>query len=331
LYAATFDVDRLDVTGEPVFVADPIVMEAGTGVSTIAVSQACVNAFLPGGGALLQFEWLDAAGRSRGLIEPSAFYGAFSLSPDCTRIVARYLATLGGRQRTALRTIDVTRGIVSSVATPPGALSDPVWTADGARLFYRLDDRLLAQSPHETTHDVVRAETVYPDAVSSDGRWLLGGVPRDTLDRGFGLFVMPADGSGERVAVADGPYSTDEASFSPDTRWISYHSDVGGRSEVYVAPFPLTSERWQISPDGGVQARWSADGRTLYYLDLTGHLMRVSIPAEGPARAGRPERIFETYIARPMPTSRPSAFAVSRVAWSAFQSAAASAASSAFS
>jgi Tol biopolymer transport system component len=275
---------------------------SGTGVSTIAVSQAGVIAFLPGGGALLQFEWLDAAGRSRGLIEPSAFYGAFSLSPDGTRIVARYLATLGGRQRTALRTIDVTRGIVSSVATPPGALSDPVWTADGARLFYRLDDRLLAQSPHETTHDVVRAETVYPDAVSSDGRWLLGGVPRDTIDRGFGLFVMPADGSGERVAVADGPYSTDEASFSPDTRWISYHSDVGGRSEVYVAPFPLTSERWQISPDGGVQARWSADGRTLYYLDLTGHLMRVSIPAEGPARAGRPERIFDLGIGLPSST-----------------------------
>lgn len=298
LYAAPFDVDRLAVTGDPVFLTDPIVSYAGTGVSTLAVSQAGVIAFLPGGDALLQFEWLDATGRSLGFVEPSGFYGAFSLSPDGTRIVARYLTTRVGRSTPGVRTIDVARGVVSPVATPPGAVSDPIWTADGARILYRRDASLLVQSPYSTTHEVVRDEIVYPDALSRDGRWLLGGVPR-TAERGFGLFVMPADGTGERQTIADGAFSVDEASFSPDARWISYHSDATGRQEVYVAPFPLTDERWQISPDGGVQARWSADGRILYYLDLTGRLMRVSMPATGPRDAGRPDPLFDMQIGIP--------------------------------
>lgn len=49
------------------------------------------------------------------------------------------------------------------------------------------------------------------------------------------------------------------------------------------AVFPLTDDRWQVSPDGGLQARWSGDGRTLYYLDLAGRLTRVAVPDSRPS------------------------------------------------
>ena len=71
---------------------------------------------------------------------------------------------------------------------------------------------------------------------------------------------------------------------------------------MYVASFPLSGERWQISADGGVQARWSNDGRTLYYIDLTGQLMRVAMPDAGPQQAGRPERLFDLGIGIPSST-----------------------------
>lgn len=301
LFAAPFDPQRLVVTGEPVFFEEPILWDVGSGVSTLAASPAGVIAFLPGRDALLQFEWVDASGASLGRIEPSGVYGAFSLSPDGTRIAARYLTTRSGRTAPALRVIDITRGVVSPVTTPPGAISDPIWSADGTRLIYRRDASLLSQGTYSNTPEQLRAEAFYPDAMSRDGRWLLGGVPR-TVERGFGLFVLPADGTGDRQAVSDGPFASDEASFSPDGRWISYQSDVSGRHEVYVASFPLSGERWQISADGGVQARWSNDGRTLYYIDLTGQLMRVAMPDAGPQQAGRPERLFDLGIGIPSST-----------------------------
>src|SRR5690606_4399725 len=71
---------------------------------------------------------------------------------------------------------------------------------------------------------------------------------------------------------------------------------------VYVTPFPLTSERWQMSAHGGVQARWSSDGRALYYLDPNGQLMRVAVPLTGPRDAGPPEFLFDLGIGAPSST-----------------------------
>jgi hypothetical protein len=37
----------------------------------------------------------------------------------------------------------------------------------------------------------------------------------------------------------------------------------------------------------------------LYYLDLSGNLMRVAVPPSSPDRIGRPERLFNVGIAQP--------------------------------
>ena len=111
---------------------------------------------------------------------------------------------------------------------------------------------------------------------------------------------MAADGTGDRQVVAeDGRFSADEASFSPDGRLISYQSTRSGRPEIYLTRFPLTDERWQVSPDGGLQARWSDDGRTLYYLELSGRLMRVAIQPSAPESSGRAEPMFDLGIGPP--------------------------------
>jgi hypothetical protein len=57
-----------------------------------------------------------------------------------------------------------------------------------------------------------------------------------------------------------------------------------------------------VSPNGGVQPRWSADGRTLYYLDLSGNLVRVAMQAASPERIGRPEVMFNLGVDQPSTT-----------------------------
>jgi eukaryotic-like serine/threonine-protein kinase len=55
-------------------------------------------------------------------------------------------------------------------------------------------------------------------------------------------------------------------SISPDGRWLAYESNESGQLEVYVRPFPnLGDSRVSISTNGGLSARWSPDGRELYF------------------------------------------------------------------
>jgi hypothetical protein len=47
---------------------------------------------------------------------------------------------------------------------------------------------------------------------------------------------------------------------------VAYISDETGRFEVYVRTFPDPNlGKWPISVNGGVEPRWSRDGRELFY------------------------------------------------------------------
>jgi serine/threonine-protein kinase len=67
-------------------------------------------------------------------------------------------------------------------------------------------------------------------------------------------------------------------------RWLAFEADVSGRYDIYVRPFPdVARGQWHVSidGDGGTRPLWSRDSRELFYLSLTGALMRVGV-APGP-------------------------------------------------
>jgi hypothetical protein len=70
-------------------------------------------------------------------------------------------------------------------------------------------------------------------------------------------------------------------------------SDEPGRDEVFVREVSPSAVRVTISTQGGVQPRWSRDGKTLYYTQGS-TIYAVAVEA-GPAtfRVGSPERLFE--------------------------------------
>ena len=64
-----------------------------------------------------------------------------------------------------------------------------------------------------------------------------------------------------------------DVSVSPDGQWAAFTSTESGAPEIHVRPFPVTTAggNWKISSGGAQRARWSGDGRTIYYqsADLT--------------------------------------------------------------
>ena len=85
------------------------------------------------------------------------------------------------------------------------------------------------------------------------------------------------------------------ANFSPDGRFIAYTSNESGRYDVYVEPLPQSDRKWLISPNGGYEPRWRADGREIYYLSEDRKLMAVSV-SSGAVPFGVPQLLFQTVV-----------------------------------
>ena len=92
-----------------------------------------------------------------------------------------------------------------------------------------------------------------------------------------------------------------DATFSPDGRWLAYKSNVSGRQEIYVRPFPGADPAVQVSRDGGVNPAWAPDGRRIFYLQLRQPpphvLMSVDVELGDAFRTGRPAPLVDPWPA----------------------------------
>ena len=86
--------------------------------------------------------------------------------------------------------------------------------------------------------------------------------------------------SSEVRELMHSPASEGEPTLSPDGHWLAYTSDESGQPEIYVRRFPGLEGRWQLSDGGGINPRWSPDGRELFYR-WRSSLFAVGIRAEG--------------------------------------------------
>ena len=55
--------------------------------------------------------------------------------------------------------------------------------------------------------------------------------------------------------------------FSPDSRYVAYHSNESGQFEVYVLQFPSATGKRQVSTSGGIWPRWNGKGDELFYVE----------------------------------------------------------------
>jgi hypothetical protein len=65
---------------------------------------------------------------------------------------------------------------------------------------------------------------------------------------------------------------------------------------VYVSPFPGPGSRWQISTTSGIDGRWRADGKEIFYLALDGTLMSVPMTLGPLPEIGKAQPLFQTRI-----------------------------------
>jgi dipeptidyl aminopeptidase/acylaminoacyl peptidase len=138
--------------------------------------------------------------------------------------------------------------------------------------------------------------THYLTGWSPDGRFLL----YTAASSGAGdIWMLPLIGERKPFLFIGGPFPQQSAQFSPDGRWVAYASFESNRSEIYVAPFSgqpgVATGKWQVSANGGMQPRWSPDGKELFFIapPPESALMVAAVNGLGPAfEVGAVRRLF---------------------------------------
>jgi len=264
LEAAPFDLDRLEVTGQPV----PLSLEVRTlspfGTAHFSLSRDGSLAYVPASGPLEKtLLWVDRNGWIRPLTDTRRDYDNPRLSPDGKRLAVKILD-----ERAHIWIYDLERDALTRLSGPDAHM--PIWTPDGERVTF-----VSATGPFEFVWQAVdgsstpekltsaTASNSEPDSWSPDGKWLAfsDNHPKTSWD----IWLLSLEGERKAYPFLQTPAREAGGVFSPDGRWIAYDSDESGRREVYVQPFPGPGGKWQVSTEGGNQAVWARNGREIFY------------------------------------------------------------------
>ena len=292
LWALPFSLDTLKASGQ----AFPV--SANSRGPTVADDQTLV--YLDGTGlGREQLVWLDRSGNKTGEIGVTRqkFYGP-ALSPD-GRFVA--VQTTEGTDRDVW-VYDVTRGVGTLLSPGPEYDYGPSWSPSGDEVTFTS----LRMGPTKSNGDIILVKadgggeeqvlvaTTETESVfdwSHDGKYIL----YDTLDQenGIDLWYLERneDGWTPRPFLRT---SFDEAipRFSPDGRHIAYVSNESGQNEVYVERFPEGGQKVTVSSGGGKGARWSRNGKELFYVEGDA-LIAVSVSTGSSFSVGSTTRLFD--------------------------------------
>ena len=110
--------------------------------------------------------------------------------------------------------------------------------------------------------------------LAMDGRYITQQSPEGRSE----LWLLPLSGDRKPEPFLKTAFNELQGQVSPDSKWIAYTADESGSSsEVYVTSFPASGPRWRVSNGGGSLARWTRNGKELFYRALDGKLMVASV------------------------------------------------------
>lgn len=175
LMAQPFDAVKLELTGEPV----PIAEHVGNGVSHgyFSVSPSGALAYRTGVQATgRQLTWFDRDGKTLGTFGEPNLDGYISLSPDGTHGAVRDAAVGANGD---LWTLDFARGVRTRFTFRQSYGSQAVWSPDGKRIIFSAGDTFTiyekASSGAGEEKELFKkpGEFKWPTSWSRDGRFLL--------------------------------------------------------------------------------------------------------------------------------------------------------------
>jgi serine/threonine-protein kinase len=299
LFAVPFDPKLLEVTGQPAPILEGVVTSPVFAGAQFSFSETGNLVYVAGRAGIqnVSIYWMDREGKFTPLRETPGNYNNLALSPDGKRLALDIVD--GGRRD--IWVYEWERDTLTRLTFAGVANSFPVWTPDGQRIVYSSQEKvgstnlwwIRADGAGDAQRLTEGKSVQYARSWRPDGKVLAF----NQLNPNYDIMTVPIEGDeksgwkpGEPKAFLSNPFIVQSPAFSPDGRWLAYHSTESGPLEVYVRPFPGPGGKWQISTGGGVTPKWSHNGKELFYRTADSKIMVVSYTASGDSfHAGKPQ------------------------------------------
>jgi Tol biopolymer transport system component len=279
LVAQPFDPVENDLRGSPTPTRENVRLDTTTWRSVFTASETGLLLYEPegagSGNQLLQR--FNRSGAVIATLGGRMDYLNLQLSPDGRRVALEAQEVPRGD----LWIHDLERNSRIRLTFDPADEVNPVWDNTGSWIHYgsnRQDRykvyRKRADGSGQEQLVIEMEKETWPMDVTADGRYLLFGVGENSVRSNSDLWILPlTEGAQKPIPFRTTEFLEQDASFSPDGRYVAYVSNDTGREEVYVTTFEPEAAlagssgggRWQISTAGGSSPHWRADGRELYY------------------------------------------------------------------
>ncbi|HJW13657.1 MAG TPA: protein kinase, partial [Thermoanaerobaculia bacterium] len=295
ILAVPFDLETASVRGTPVPVAQGVSGDARSGVAFFGSARNGTLAYVVGLSlqGKTEFSWISRTGSREPVDVPPGEYSQIMLSPDGNKVA--YSAGPGGGSRSDVWIANLSGGGQLQL-TSNGKAASPCWAPDGKSVAYSTPagDAVMRQAADgsgapEVLWKTTRLVPITVDSFAPDGSALvltLSGLP--TRSDIYWIRLTGDRAAGPLLATPD---EESRAAISPDGRWIAFTGAYGALPEIYVQAFPSLAGRWQISRGGGRGARWSRDGREIFYINGD-QLFSVPIKPGTEFLPGEPRTLF---------------------------------------
>ncbi len=302
LKAIAFDVRQRRTRGESVLLPDLEVAGApDNGAADFALSGTGTLLFVgPNLPRRRTVAWIDRQGHEQPLALAPNRYNYARVSPDGTRIAL----DVSGTSRN-IWIFDLKRSTMARLTSGPTEDILPVWSRDGQRVYFS------SNRPGSVNFDVYSqaADGATTERVAYSGPGFQGTLSftpdgtRLLVSHEFtSLRILDLARPDRLEPVLPSGFREWNGEVSPDGHWIAYESDESGNQiEIFLRPFPdVNGRREKISVNGGRFPVWGKNQGELYFVDLEGHMMAVSVASTPTLTLGRARKLFDWV--KPPPT-----------------------------
>jgi len=310
LYAAPMNLDRLELTGQPVPLLENVAVSPGNDNAWYDFTPSGTLVFIPSEAAEIKRSIVGLASGAttgRALFPSLGNYLDARFSPDGKRLLANWQKNSTADQWVS----DLARDAPAKLPFGKAYLTNPRWAPGGRFVFSQTRNgkgegiaAVRADGAGEVTQLLDQRPLLAAYSISPDEKTIV--YAEAGSGTGWDLWTLPIDLSGavpkktgEPQVFLRTPQNEATPAISPDGHWVAYESNESGQSEVQVRPFPVGREGGNalVSTGGGTRPVWSPNGPDLFYRNQQGQIMATHYTISDDAFSpGKPQLWSSTVV-----------------------------------